>query len=173
MLWVCCTSLGAPRASRALAVPASCLSGRACSQRSEQSTSSTLGKLLGLRAPSVWFEEASDYGLASSLEYIQALVAQEVKRGIAPDRIVIAGAGQGGDVAVLTGLLLTARLGGVVSLAAHLPQTIALLPSPESAATPFLCWVPPQDLDAAEAADTLLALVRPACSPQPLSLPSI
>ena len=134
---------------------------------------STLGKLLGLRAPSVWFEEASDYGLASSLEYIQALVAQEVKRGIAPDRIVIAGAGQGGDVAVLTGLLLTARLGGVVSLAAHLPQTIALLPSPESAATPFLCWVPPQDLDAAEAADTLLALVRPACSAQPLSQLSI
>jgi hypothetical protein len=119
---------------------------------------STLNKLVRRGEQRLWFEEDSDHGLASSLQYLQALVAREVKSGIPPDRIILAGVGQGGSIAVLGGLLLNARLGGVVAVAAHLPETVALTPTPESASTPILCWVPPQDLDAAEAADTLMAL---------------
>jgi len=117
-----------------------------------------LEKLVRRRDPRHWYAEGSDRGLAASLQYVQTLVAREVQNGVAPDRIMIGGVGQGADIAVLTGLLLNARLGGVLSLAAHLPETIAFVPSPESAATPFLCWVPPYDDDAAEAADTLLSL---------------
>jgi len=98
-----------------------------------------LEKLVRRRDPRHWYEEGSDRGLSASLQYVQTLVAREVQNGVAPDRIMIAGVGQGADVAVLTGLLLNARLGGVLPLAAHLPETIALVPSPESAATPFLC----------------------------------
>jgi predicted esterase len=118
----------------------------------------TLLEMVRRRDPRHWYAEGSDRGLAASLQYVQTLVAREVESGVAPDRIMIGGVGQGADIAVLTGLLLNARLGGVLSLAAHLPESIAFVPSPESAATPFLCWVPPYDDDAAEAADTLLSL---------------
>jgi predicted esterase len=130
---------------------------------------STLSRLVRPGKQLVWYEEGSDYGLAASLQYLQAVVAQEVKRGIAPDRIMLAGAGQGADLAVLGGLLLSARLGGVVALDAHIPRTIALLPSPESAATPFLCWTPPHAVP--ETSDTLRALAGP---PRPIeSAPEI
>lgn len=123
---------------------------------------SLLDKLVRRGEQRQWFEESSDYGLATSLQYMQTLVGREAQSGIAPDRIMIGGVGQGADIAVLAGLLLNARLGGVISLGAHLPETIALLPSSESVSTPFLCWISPQDLDAAEAGSTLLSLAGPA-----------
>jgi len=123
---------------------------------------SLLDRLMSRGKQLQWFEESSDYGLGTSLQYMQTLVAREVQSGIAPDRVMIGGAGQGADIAVLAGLLLNARLGGVISLGAHLPETIALQPSPESVATPFLCWISPQDVDAEEAGSTLLSLAGPA-----------
>ena len=105
---------------------------------------STLSRLVRRGEQRVWFDDDTDRGLASSLQYLQALVAQEVKSGIAPDRIILGGVGQGGSIAILGGLLLNARLGGVVALGSGLPETVALIPSQESASTPFLCWVPPE-----------------------------
>jgi len=64
-------------------------------------------------------EDAS--GLAQSSRIIDALITQEVSRGIALSKIVIAGFSQGGALALHTGLVRDQALGGVMVLSAYLP----------------------------------------------------
>ncbi len=57
---------------------------------------------------------------ASQLE-IEKLIVQEVRRGIAPSHIFLAGFSQGGAVVLHTGLHVRERLGGILALSTYLP----------------------------------------------------
>ena len=60
-------------------------------------------------------------GIRESQAAIEALIAREKQRGVAPERIVIAGFSQGGAIALQTALRHRERLGGVVALSTYLP----------------------------------------------------
>ena len=59
-------------------------------------------------------------GIHQSELAITALVANEVKRGIAPDHIVLAGFSQGAAMALHTGLRLPFAIAGVIALSGYL-----------------------------------------------------
>jgi phospholipase/carboxylesterase len=60
-------------------------------------------------------------GVRESQAAIDALIDREQTRGIAPDRIVLAGFSQGGAIALQTALRYPKTLGGVIVLSAYLP----------------------------------------------------
>ncbi len=77
--------------------------------------------------------------IAKSREILQALIEIEIKRGIACERIVLAGFSQGGGIALHTGLRYPRRLGGILSLSAPVPFYDALLKdlNPANVGTPI------------------------------------
>jgi phospholipase/carboxylesterase len=60
-------------------------------------------------------------GIRASQSLVEALIAQEVARGIAPRHIFLAGFSQGGAVALHTALRHATALGGVMALSTYLP----------------------------------------------------
>lgn len=76
-----------------------------------------------------WYDIASDKieaeqdsaGIRASQADIEALIAQEVSRGIPPQHIFLAGFSQGGAIALHTALRQTAPLAGVLALSTYLP----------------------------------------------------
>ena len=60
-------------------------------------------------------------GIRDSQASIGALIAREQERGVAPERIVLAGFSQGGAIALQAGLRHRDRLGGIVALSSYLP----------------------------------------------------
>lgn len=60
-------------------------------------------------------------GLRRSQALVEALLAREKQRGIAADRIVLAGFSQGCAMALLTGLRHPQRLAGIAGLSGYLP----------------------------------------------------
>lgn len=78
-------------------------------------------------------------GIHHSQTAIEALIAQEVSRGIAPDHIFLAGFSQGGAVALHTGLRQSVPLCGLLILSAYLPlaETAQAEASPGSRQTPI------------------------------------
>lgn len=60
-------------------------------------------------------------GVLASQAAIEALIAQEVARGVAPRNIFLAGFSQGGAVALHTALRQAVPLGGVLALSTYLP----------------------------------------------------
>jgi len=76
-----------------------------------------------------WYDIASDdigarqdaEGVRVSQTQIEALIAQEVARGIKPDNIFLAGFSQGGAVALHTAIRQNIKLAGVLVLSAYLP----------------------------------------------------
>jgi phospholipase/carboxylesterase len=85
----------------------------------------------GMRA---WFDITAidrrapedDNGIRESAAAIGALVRAERERGIAPDRVVLAGFSQGGAMALFTALRWPERLAGVVALSCWLPLAATL-----------------------------------------------
>ena len=65
-------------------------------------------------------------GIRGSAEAIGDLVRRERERGIAADRIVLAGFSQGGAMALFAALRWPERLGGVIALSCYLPLPAAL-----------------------------------------------
>jgi phospholipase/carboxylesterase len=65
--------------------------------------------------------QQDEEGIRVSQKSIEALIAQEVARGIAPEHIFLAGFSQGGAIALHTALRQTAPLAGVLALSAYLP----------------------------------------------------
>ena len=107
-------------------------------------------------------------GLRRSQELVEALLAREYERGMAPGRLVVAGFSQGCAMALLTGLRHAHRLAGIAGLSGYLP--IAAKTEAERHAanlhTPILLAHGTQDevvhLDRAEASrDALVALGHP------------
>lgn len=60
-------------------------------------------------------------GIRASQSLVEALIAREAARGIAPHHIFLAGFSQGGAVALHTALRQAAPLGGVLALSTYLP----------------------------------------------------
>jgi phospholipase/carboxylesterase len=60
-------------------------------------------------------------GLADSVRRVHRYLEAEVDRGVAADRIVLAGFSQGGAVALSAGLRYPKRLAGVMALSCYLP----------------------------------------------------
>ena len=60
-------------------------------------------------------------GLRQSQAAIDALIANEINRGIKAHRIVVAGFSQGCAMALMTGLRFKQRLGGIAALSGYLP----------------------------------------------------
>jgi phospholipase/carboxylesterase len=73
--------------------------------------------LIGLDRTSVQDEA----GLADSASRITALIRRENGRGIASDRIVLAGFSQGGALSLYLGARYPERLAGIVALSCYLP----------------------------------------------------
>jgi len=65
-------------------------------------------------------------GVRQSARQIEALLARERQRGIAPRRIVIAGFSQGGAIALHVGLRYADRLAGILALSCYLPLSNTL-----------------------------------------------
>ena len=57
---------------------------------------------------------------------LQGLVDREIEKGIAADRIVVAGFSQGGAIALQTGVRYPERLAGILALSTYLPLSDAL-----------------------------------------------
>ena len=60
-------------------------------------------------------------GIRDSIAKVEKLVAREELRGIASERMVIAGFSQGGAIALAAGLRHPRKLGGIVALSTYLP----------------------------------------------------
>lgn len=66
-------------------------------------------------------QQEDEAGINASQQYINALIQNEISRGIASERIVIAGFSQGGAIALHTALRYPQRLAGVLALSTYLP----------------------------------------------------
>ena len=65
-------------------------------------------------------------GIRDSQQLLEGLIRGEMSRGIAPDRIVLAGFSQGGAIALQTALRHQDRLAGVLALSTYLPLAAQL-----------------------------------------------
>jgi phospholipase/carboxylesterase len=66
-------------------------------------------------------------GIREAQAAIEQLIVREVERGIAPEKIVLAGFSQGGVVALQTGLRHKERLSGIMALSTYLALADSLL----------------------------------------------
>src|SRR5215213_3009931 len=66
-------------------------------------------------------KQADEKGVRASQAAITQLIENEVSRGVASEKIVLAGFSQGGAVALQTGLRNASRLAGVMALSTYLP----------------------------------------------------
>lgn len=62
-----------------------------------------------------------EMGIRASQAYIEQLIAEEIRRGIPPHRIALAGFSQGGAIVLQTTLRQPAHLAGVLALSTYLP----------------------------------------------------
>lgn len=67
------------------------------------------------------YNAEDEAGMRSSRASLEALIAAQMARGIAAERIALAGFSQGGAIALYTGLRYHLRLAGVLALSAYLP----------------------------------------------------
>ena len=65
-------------------------------------------------------------GLAESAAIVRGLIAREVARGVAAERIFLAGFSQGGAVVLYAGLRFESRLAGIIALSTYLPLADSL-----------------------------------------------
>ena len=64
-------------------------------------------------------------GVAESVAQVEELIAREQERGIAPERILLAGFSQGGAITLAAGLKRRQPLAGLVALSTYLPEVAA------------------------------------------------
>ena len=93
-------------------------------------------------------------GVRASQGLAQGLLAREASRGVAANRIVLAGFSQGGAIALQTGLRQADCLAGIMALSTYLPlaDTLADEANPASSAVPIFM--------AHGTADPMIALAR-------------
>lgn len=58
--------------------------------------------------------------IRASQQAVEALIEREIERGIAPEKIILAGFSQGGVIALHTALRYPKRLGGILALSTYL-----------------------------------------------------
>ena len=64
---------------------------------------------------------ADSDGVSQSIVQVEALIAREQARGIAPERLLLAGFSQGGAIALAAGLRRERPLAGLIALSTYLP----------------------------------------------------
>ena len=79
-------------------------------------------------------------GIRESAGVVNNYIEQQNARGVAPERIVIAGFSQGGAIALQASLRYPQRLGGVMALSTYLPlnDTVAAEAAPANKDVPIL-----------------------------------
>jgi phospholipase/carboxylesterase len=84
-------------------------------------------------------KQADEQGVRASQAAIEALIERESSRGIAAEKIVLAGFSQGGAIALQTGLRYPKKLAGVMALSTYLPlaETVGQEASQANRATPI------------------------------------
>jgi phospholipase/carboxylesterase len=70
--------------------------------------------------------KVDEAGVRESQGFIEALIAREATRGIASDKIVVAGFSQGGAIALQTGLRHAQPLAGILALSTYLTLDASL-----------------------------------------------
>ena len=70
-------------------------------------------------------QRADKVGIAESVALVEALIANEQARGIAPERILLAGFSQGGAVTLAVGLQRRVPLAGLIAMSTYLPDPAA------------------------------------------------
>jgi len=70
--------------------------------------------------------KVDEAGVRESQAFIEALIAREATRGIASDKIVVAGFSQGGAIALQTGLRHAQPLAGILALSTYLTLDASL-----------------------------------------------
>ena len=60
-------------------------------------------------------------GIRDSIAQVEALIERETQRGVAPERLILAGFSQGGAIALAAGLRHAQKLCGLVALSTYLP----------------------------------------------------
>ena len=66
-------------------------------------------------------DKQDEAGIRASIGQLDALIAREAERGVAPERVLLAGFSQGGAIALAGGLRHARRLAGIVALSTYLP----------------------------------------------------
>ena len=84
-------------------------------------------------------------GLLESAAAARALIEREVERGIAPERIVLAGFSQGGAVVLHTALSYPKKLAGLMVLSSFFAASKALNPHPANSDIPIHVFHGTQD----------------------------
>ncbi|HKZ04068.1 MAG TPA: alpha/beta fold hydrolase [Methylomirabilota bacterium] len=86
-------------------------------------------------------------GIRASQARVEALLARERARGVAPHRTVLAGFSQGGAIALQTGLRHAERLAGILALSTYLPlpETVDFEASPANRDVPIMMMHGTQD----------------------------
>ena len=64
---------------------------------------------------------ADEEGVRGSAGIARALVDEQIARGLAPERVVLAGFSQGGAIALYAGLRFPFRIAGILALSTYLP----------------------------------------------------
>lgn len=79
-------------------------------------------------------------GIRQSQQQLEALIEREVRSGIAPRNVILAGFSQGGAVVLHTGLRYPEPLGGIMALSSYLPlsERLAAEASPANARTSLM-----------------------------------
>ncbi len=70
--------------------------------------------------------KVDEAGIRESQRAIEALINQEISRGVPANRIVLAGFSQGGAIALHTGLRCSQGLAGILALSTYLPLASSL-----------------------------------------------
>ena len=65
--------------------------------------------------------EPDEKGIRASAELVDNMIAEQIKSGIDPKRIVLAGFSQGGAIALQAGLRYPKQLAGIMALSTYLP----------------------------------------------------
>ena len=68
---------------------------------------------------------ADGEGVAESVAQVEALIAREGERGIAADRVLLAGFSQGGAITLAAGIARANPLAGLIALSTYLPMAPA------------------------------------------------
>ena len=69
---------------------------------------------------------ADEEGVRESAGIARALADEQIARGIAPERVILAGFSQGGAVALYAGLRFPFRVAGILALSTYLPAANSL-----------------------------------------------
>ncbi len=77
-------------------------------------------------------------GLRESAAMVHGLIRREMARGIAAERIVLAGFSQGGAVCYEAGLSFAERLGGLIALSTYFPTAASVAMQPAQSELPVL-----------------------------------